>query len=470
MGAVFKKVLWTSEETGVEEEVGEILDININRALESKSTTGEVRFKNYLEPNSSFRKMVGGSNTWLDIKSGDTMEVYASWSAIGSSPSSSDLLLAGDVKEVSQEFEEDSVIINVSLADKTYLLLSNIPAKRIWKSQKPYNIVQNIVRQVASDSKGEFTITDAKGNDHNYSVDARVHDDATGGSIQSTHPLGGDFAPIDFTGSMENAYEMVRKVSSPDKCLTASSEEKSPRSFIFWVDSDRVFHWEYPSSSADYDVSDETFYSKSFSIDSYDKVNMYIMDCGLDPNGDHIYWYKFNDADPGGELKSKFVPLLHIASDLKAKERTWMDERYGMDVGVGTGGTWDGYPTGYPYTTTWGETISSSILGDWKSDRDYNSAFREQVMDLSEDEATHMFKYTGEGRIKGEVEIRGTNDFKVGKTIGTAFLNFGLNATGTGEQPTVLRISEITHNISKGGWYTTLRLEEDETEKTTGEV
>jgi len=435
MGVVFYKVYWTSASAGVEVDISEITNGSLLRALEAKSTTATLSFKNSYYPNRIMRKYVLTNNRLFAIKNDDTIMIYVDHEPI--TRAANQLLINGFVKEVSQTFEEGGVKMEVTVVDKTYILLSKIPAKRYWDGRTPPQIVRHIVEQVAT---GEISI----------------------GGIDTVHPKGGAFNPISFAGSIENAYELIRTVSQPEYCQTLpgaggiAEPQFSPRNFIFWVDAQNMFHWKYPDDVADYTESDEelSIYSEEFSHDSFDVVNMYIFDCGVFPNPSgkdyHIYWYLFNEANAGGELRMKFMPMTDITdgpNGMRNQEKARMAGLGNLDADD------DGYPDAYPYLTNWRDSNGDTITVN--SNSEYYSAFRDEAIIRGETRARGFFKSVGEVKLAGSIELKGTNAYGVGEVI-----NFTAPAYGIQNQ--LLRVKEVNHSITKTGWFTTIALNQDE--------
>jgi len=451
MGVIYHKVYWTSKDTGVEEDISGVVDASVLRALESKATTATLRFKNSYLAGSTSRKYTSTGNNWLRMKCGDSIMAYVNRDAAIDRDDPTHLLISGKIKEVSQSYEEDGIILEAGVIDKTYLLLSSIPAKRSWKQQTPPQIIRDVVRSVTRNPDGEFTLNDKKGNPQHY--DVSVNFDTDSGYIETTHPLGGAFYPQDYAASLQSAYEIVREISGSEYCQTTPSApgatpSPSPRSFIFYIDNKNYFHWIYPADSADHTPTDLTVYSEEFSDDAFDVVNMYIFDCGEDLRNYHVYWYLFNEADAGGDLRMKFIPMTDIAKKMKENEKERFSEYGILDADD------DGFPDNYPYTSSWGSQVTD--------DDEYYDSFRFRAMIEGEKVARGFFKYSGEAKLKGEIELKGTTLYKVGEAIAPTFPAFGLRASEAGTAPELLRIKEINHTIGKEGWFTKLLLEQDE--------
>ena len=145
------------------------------------------------------------------------------------------------------------------------------------------------------------------------------------------------------------------------------------------------------------------------------------------------------------ELKMVYKPYLFLARDLIQSEINagnltasatgefyYENRKYTQDT--------------YPFTTTWGTSVSS--------DTTYNNALRTKVKSAGIGLALALFKSHGSPRWQGTIELSGFR-FTAGDLITFTSYQGGLVNQD-------LRIKEVQHNYTKTGWFTTLTVEEDE--------
>ena len=212
----------------------------------------------------------------IRFKEGDTVKIYAaevtSYREIDTSTTSSDLIMTGEVAEVTVRGTEQGSKITLQVVDKTYTVLSFLHTNAYLASENltAPQIVQQVVRFIADDTHSYPLAFDDNGNlvglgSGKYVLDARLVSEGTAdnpGFIEDTRNTGVAFpSKTSMAKVAKPAYEWVKDLSAieytnnfdgRDSSISTDNDTSPPqdRNMIFYVDEKNRFHWFYPQDVA----------------------------------------------------------------------------------------------------------------------------------------------------------------------------------------------------------------------------
>lgn len=182
---------------------------------------------------------------------------------------------------------------------------------------------------------------------------------------------------------------------------------------------------------------------------TFDIVNMVIFNAGLDFYGSGTLWYYYDINTQDKDLKMVYKPYTDITKTLIQAEIL------AGHITAATAGQF-GYqgknysPIAYNFTTSWGDTVSS--------DSTYNKSLRNKAAFNADSDgikrASALTRLTGNPRWKGTITMNGFR-YKPGDLV-----IFTSNRAGI--QKKDLFINEVSHDISKDSWTTTIDAQENE--------
>lgn len=289
-----------------------------------------------------------------------------------------------------------------------------------------------------------------------------------------------NFPLIRYVSISKPIYEVLKDLSQIEKTNTVDEidptvEESafSPvikRAMRFYIDEKNRFHWYYPAdrtfgTGANTDSQDrfgndlnivmgttDVFEVKTHSLtyDVFDVFNFVYFEAGLDFNGDVVISIYY-DATSGSPI-------------FKESKRSWpkiAEEMKNQDANAGNivlnpsalGGFDLPVDTLYPFKPEW-STEQLTV----NNDSEYQEEFRNEARRRGVNKAQKLIQGKQDPRWKGSIELTGHN-FTVTDLIQYTSEDGGLNKE-------VMRINDVSHDISKGGWFTSLSVEADEKEIT----
>jgi hypothetical protein len=406
MASIFIRAIYNAPD-GDAVDVTELISTTQSRGTDIKSSRAELSLKNC-----AYRDKSGGESIFVEDGG---VEVYCDYSPIDTS-SSSQLLLAGKIRELTPKFSESGSSYSMSVSDNTVLMLGKIHSFT-YTNKTPSEI---ITQMIGIETDGAVTTN----------------------NVSTTKSGGGVFPSIERYGLYyKPLYDWVKELSDP-----AYTGEN--RSMIFYVDKDDDLHWFYPDDNSDGSITEgvDDIYSINMKRNADKVVNMIIYNSGQDLNGNGTLWYYFDATSKSNVLKMKYQPMTDISRD-------WLyNEILAGNLVESSGGSvpYQGklYVPATSGTTSWGESFSTLD--------DYKSKFRTKIRNDGESRASTITKRFGKLLWNGQVAIRGTNDFTAGDLITVTSRTIGINNYK-------LRVVDVTHSIGVDGWVTTLELSEDET-------
>ena len=407
MATIFHKAYYTPP-GGTEVEITDLLDTKQQRGLEIKSSKTDL-----LLSTSQNKYKTGGVSDFVED---GTIEVYVDNSAI--TRTSSQLLLTGQITQISNVFSEAGAQQKITAADRTVLLLGGLWSFT-YENQNPSEIIISVVEQV---SGGEVTTSNV-----------------------ATSTVGGPaFADItQFSFVFKPVYDWVKELSQPEY----TGED---RGYMFYVDKDNDLHWFYPSQTSDGTLIEGTdnIYDIKLKRNNNKIVNMVVFNAGQDLNGNGVLWYYQDTTSRSNVLHAKFQPMTDLGRDLIKAEITSGNLVESTSGTVPFQGKLYAVANSYPFTTSWGVSASSFD--------DYNSDFRDELKSVrGKNRAQKITQRFGKLVWEGSIVLKGTNSYVAGNLITLTSKTLGLSSQ-------LLRVIDVTHSIGLNGWKTSLQLMEDE--------
>lgn len=408
MASIFNKVYYTNK-FGDETDVTEFIGLDGKRGLQIRDAKTQI-----VVNNSRYRYKASGEALFTE---NGTFEFYVDYSPI--TRSSSQLLLTGQLQDISHGMASGGFQTKMSVSDKTNLLLSGVWAKN-YNSERVDAIVRSVIRHAPS-----------------------AENQVTTNNVVSTTTTGADFPLVDMSKTMKPIYEWLTDLSQPG----VTGEDKA---YLFYVDKDNDLHWFYPANTPSTTLAEGTddVYNLSLKKSQDELVNMLIYNGGQDLVGNGVLSYKYNATSKSNKLRMKFQPMIDVGRDLME-----LEIQAGNLTQSSGGGFWyqgkEYAGTSYPLTPGW-QGATSVANADA-----YNDAFREQVKSVCNERADAYMQAFAGLKWKGVIELRGNNNFVAGDLVTCDFPTIGLNNTN-------LRVWDVQQNIGPNGWVTGLELREDD--------
>lgn len=451
--------------------------ISIKRDSEAKASYATIKLKNPLERfitgfSSPISKYVSKSNK-LRFNEGDTIKIYAALITevrnLDISTTSTDLLMTGEISEVTVKGKDNGCKILLKIVDKTWAMLNQLWSYSYDSTENKTapQIVQDVIRQVTDETNQDEEAYDSNGSRMNgarggYLIDARLESD--GGYIEDTRQDDSAF-PVTTTAKVfKPAYEFINDMSTIEHTndFPTEDEDNPPqdRKMIFYVDELNRFHWFYPTDTVANDMSfidgDPSTGNivRKFDLKkkTFDIINLVFFNAGDDLNGSGITYYYYNKNTEEKQLKPVYKPWTDVAKNLifeeiqaanLTKDNTQAQFVYEGNFYKETTGDYDG---GGGITTTWGTVVTS--------DATYNTAVRTQAILEATGKAQALTEKRGSPRWKGSIDC-GFKKYTAGD-----LLQFTSTLAGINEQ--LLRIKSVQYMITHNNFNVRLNVEEDE--------
>lgn len=500
--------------------------IVIKRGLNSKSNRVDITLKNKLSENSGSGDVHEYTNAFGELlfQQNDIIKVYVAAQetaddTIDTSADSADLLTTADLEEWSTLFDGRHTRLKISCMDKAFQILSNLWAEAFTDSDAltAPQIVQQVVRATTDGVPGEgydddgFSITPGK-----YLVDARLFSDGvvasdtttststdklvdsgasftstvdkgdfvrnktddkycsvvsvdsdtqltlsrdlfvsgedyqvSDGFIQDTRIDGSVFGQTTLSKVWKPVYEWIEDLSdirSTNSAAEIAGTIVQDRNMVYYIDEKNRFHWFYPEDDLDYDLTfgtvgddGEQIRNVKLTKKTFDIVNMVIFNGGEDLDGVGTLNYFYNENTELKRLRMKYIPMTEISRDLKIAEKNAGAISIAAD-GVVT------VDTGFPYTTTWGTSVDNET--------EFKDEFRTEVIRRGQVIARAFTNRRASPRWAKSITTN-YNRFQPGELIRISSRQYGIKNK-------LVRIQDVTHNLTKGSFTTTIEVEEDE--------
>ena len=384
----------------------EAVDINTEEGIETTVDTFILRLHN--------------DGSLPLIESDDTLRIWF-WddSPDGRSETNSDIVMDGIIVEVNYTVDFDSTTVlvrGVNLLEK--LLNTAVPAS--FTTPYSYASRQGSAAAVC------YLIDEANDNNSAYFAGKGI-DNITYDS--SSIPNSAEDLPKDYFENYKSIYEHIETL--------ASEEWTQDYNNLFWLDttttSNPKFYFLSPSASG-YNTAIDTITegthiaTMKITHAVFDVINVVIINCGYDFNGNSITTYQW-DSTSVGEYgpKYKYEEQLSVAANLKTENSVTISE----DHPFGNAADYSGG----------------------------NTQFRLDVKERGKVEAMKIISRTANPRYKVNISMSGTLTYNKGKIY-----NINSDTLGwTGSSIKPIRLREVSHHFTaKQGWVTTLHLVEDE--------
>lgn len=391
---------------GYETDITEFVGLQNKRGLQLKDAKCDLNINN-----SKYRYKTGGESIFQ--QDGD-VTIYADYSPI--TKSSSQLILSGQIQEITHNVGERGSATKLSVSDKTNLLLGGLVSKT-----EESKTVDSIVRTVIGLSPGS--------------------NDVTTTNVVTTTTTGAAFPSVNMAKTMKPVYEWLTDLSQPG----VTGEDKA---YLFYVDKDNDLHWFYPSATVSSSLLEGSveIYNVSMKKSQDELVNMLIYNAGQDLKGNGILWYYYDSTSRSNKLRMKFQPMIDIGRDL-------IDgEILATNLTESAGGAFHykgkDYVRNGSVTPVWGG-------GPYSTDDTYNDAFRTQAKSVADAKSSSYVKAFAGLRWKGNIEVKGTHGYVAGDLLTVDLPTLGILSTN-------LRVWDVAQSFGADGWITGLELREDD--------
>jgi hypothetical protein len=413
MAVPFIKIVYTTP-SGTEYDITEFTNLQSKRGLQIKDAKCDLAVNS-----SKWRYKNGGESIFVED---GTVEIYADYTPI--TEASSQLVLSGQIQEITQQIGERGAETRLSISDKTTLLLSGLWSKDYTgaAADKVDNLLRNIISHAPS---AESAVTTA--------------------NVVASTTEGSAFPTVEMSKVMKPIYEWLTDLSQP----SVTGEDKA---YLFYVDKDNDLHWFYPSATVSASVlegSTTEIYSVSMRKSQDELVNMIIYNAGQDLKGNGILWYYYDATSKSNKLRMKYQPMIDIGRDLFQAELTTGKIVESTGQGFHYQGKDYDNAAAYPFAAAWEGNPSVT------SDDNYNDQFRTQAKEVADDKSSAITKAFSGLRWKGKMEIKGTNSYVAGDLL---YIN--LPTLGILAEP--LRVWDVQQSFGTDGWITGLELREDD--------
>ena len=454
---------------GVETPITDWERLTIRKGLDQKANSVNVVLTNPMT-----RRVPGNtspSHKWVDDDGNliwqryDLVTVRARMTDENVAFSDTDVLIVGEAASFDCSLENNSTKIDVEAFDKSYVLLNQQVARAFPLSNKlnAPQMIQAIIQQASYNSAGlaRFQITAELQTEETY-IEQR---DSANPGIQTRRLDNSEFPIIAMAKVYKPVYEWIQDLSTLQATNNIKGRDviqdiddlNNPvqnRRMRFYIDINNKARWFYPDDLVDYNIiisdaslrtQDVKKYKLSRSI--FDVINFVIYNGGMDLYGVGTLNYFFDKNTRVKSLQSKYkayneIALILINNELQAGHLvanangafTHQGQRYNA--------------ISYGFETTWGV----STVG-FNND-DYNNALRQAIDDACQIAAENFTFGRGNPRWKGTIVMSGRN-YVAGEIIRiTSRIHGFVNQ--------LVRITDVTHTITKEAWDTTITLQEDE--------
>jgi len=450
--------------SGVETDITyDIEQVTVRRGMDQKANTVQVVLKNAYVSNDRHRWV--SEDNQLVWEEDEGITIKCKYNEDGTALSDDDILTIADALEFNAKMEDDRTPLTIKAVDKTFNLLNQqIPqAITLADGLTSGEIIQKIIQLATynQDGSGTFSVT------ANLQVEATYDlqkDSATPG-IQTKRINDTNFPIISMAKVYKPVYEWIDDLSTieatnnfdgRDSSL-ATDDEESPvqnRKMKYYVDKDNNFRWFYPDNDIDYTITIGAVSSGNDDVKSYnltkttfDVINFVIYNGGMDMYGVGTLNYYFDETTKSKKLLTKYkayndIALVLIQNEINSGNLvgntsgafTFQGNRYENDT--------------YGFETSWGVDTTGF------SDDDYNDSLRAEIDRRCKQRARAFTARRGNPRWKGSIVLNGRN-LLPGETILLTSYVHGINNQ-------ILRITDITHVITRSVWQATLQVEEDD--------
>jgi hypothetical protein len=413
----------------------------------------------------------------IAIQPGDIINVYADINPI--TESANQLVMVGQVMTFESDIGSKKRNIKLKCSDKSQIVLNKIWSKVYGDLTAPELIERVLLQTSQNNDSNQFGI------------------DTSG--ITFTRPVtdggGGDeFPDITFGKNMKPVYDWINELSQIEYTNTGAEQVPGEtlvcqRAFMWYLDENNKFFWFYPDDAEDYtyEYGVTPIYKVKLKKDIFGVINMVIVRGGTDKNGNGVTWYHYDEGSDAKDKRMKVLPRPRLADIQRqilqnAEETTpgYLDgELSSTEEDTITTTVHEFPPSGYvqidreiiKYTGTTSTTFTGLTRGMFGTSpathannqlvydmytygNMSNGDFRQLVKNEIKSIGANLTARYGSSRWKGSIEVRGA------KYAAGDLINLTVKEIGCVNQK--LRIIDVHQQMTKKGWFTTLKLEEDE--------
>lgn len=443
--------------------------ITVKKGLDWKSNTVEVVLNNAIDrtPVSSsylHHRYVDDSGELMFLEN-DTITIkarYTDTKIAVSDLTDNDTLTVADLTEWKTTLDKAKTPVSLKCVDKSFAILNKLHAEAILLSAgyTSPTLIKHLVESATESGTGDGT----------FDVSAELLTESTyAGQVASvdtkyiqTRRINDSVFPVTSISKVyKPVYEWIEDLSSLEHTNDfnnrnggGAEDEDNPiqnRQMRYFIDAQNKFHWFYPDDVTDYTINyaehgtDGTVLGSSLSKSTFDVVNMVVFNCGLDMYGVGTLNFFFDRSTKSSKLLMKYKAYTDVTV------RLIQDELNAGNLVANASGTFtfqgNQYNRNGTVTAKWNSTAYSS-------DSTYNEALRDEAVRIGTSRASSLTQKRGSPRWKGSIDLKGTN-YVPGEVITYTSIPQGINDQ-------MLRITDVTHQITSNGWSTSIDVEEDE--------
>lgn len=242
----------------------DVISFNIKKDSEAKASHATITLQNAIDRfqtgfTQPFTKYNQNTNN-IRFKEGDTVKIYAAeinnFRALDTSTTSPDLLMTGEIAEVTVKGGMNGAQVKLKIVDKTYVILNRLYTFAYLNTdgKNAPEIVQDVVRFVTDDVDSDELSYDGAGNLVNngiYAVDARLVSTGSNAFIEDARIDASVFPDIGMAKVAKSAYEWILDLSTIENTnnFIGADDADAPtqdRNMLFYIDENNRFHWYYP--------------------------------------------------------------------------------------------------------------------------------------------------------------------------------------------------------------------------------
>ena len=440
MAVLRTKIVWT-DPNGEPVTLTDVKQINVRKSSDMGNNAGDFGLRNPITNLTLYM-----DNEGIRFNPEQDVLFYARYDDDGTGlPETYDnLIFSGRVVEFEGESTDTKTDIKVSTVDSSFIVLN-----RIYIGDE-FGPVNETVKKV---------IGFANNNTPELSKQIVVADESDGGFLADEKSDGTEFPGVQYSSAGRPVYKVLQELAQP--LYTGEAENVNYR---FFVDRNNELHFFYPSDGVQHvivegsretesavythpitgeDISfDDTNIHKliqtKLKLAVYDITNFIIYKAGEDLEGNQIMNFAFAPTSGVPITKDSFRSWEKITKKLKQDEESVgnLTKEYGDRYTVANSSG----------TTSWGVAYGSEEA--------YNNALVQRAENIAEAIADAEFRATADPRWRGSIEVQGQNIYEPGDA-----LMFTSNRLGI--QDIFMRIVDVQHSISKGGWFTNLTVQEE---------
>ncbi len=443
---------------GANDITSDVINVIASKGLDTTAGTLQLQFK--------------ANDTWNGFfTESDKIEAYFKNGWIDTAnPSTDDLIISANVKDLVYNALDGTEILTVDCIDRTAIFNNQLLGKSFRETTGYY------VAKSADDGGNENnSIVHWIVNQINYANRENANwEDIKMGTIDTTS-LPEDMSGVEYAVAYKTYGEVLKEL--------AQGRYTNGEIYYFNIDSQNKFNWIRKAANASGTIAEGTDKITAYKISKevYDIVNAAVFNAGVDLDGQGIWWYAINEVS-ASDIGFKWA----FYSDVRLSDN-WIDSIYEVDsTGYGSGSTWtDSTASWTPdehidsYLVVNGATRGFKILdndsttltvagepnfGDSSNKVGYkiynggNAQYRTDVKNAAKSQVTDMLRATAKLRYKGTISLKGTNSIVAGQVWNTEIDNLSWSSSA----PKKLRVTDVDHTISPGGWTTQISLKEDE--------